>query len=260
MLPYNDLAAVEAAFAEHGERIACVITEAAAANMGVVPPLPGFNAGLAELCRQHGALFISDEVMTGFRVSRCGWYGLDGVRPDLMTFGKVIGGGLPAAAFGGRADVMALLAPAGPVYQAGTLSGNPLATAGRGRRRCGCARREVYARVDAAAERGRAAGVARRWPRRECPTCSSALGTCSASSSSTPSDPVVADYATARGQRAQTYARLLPRACSTPASHLPPVAFEAWFVSAAHDDRALERVADALPRAPRRRAAEGTTR
>src|SRR5213078_1167348 len=116
-------------FDEYGGDIACVITEAAAANMGVVPPLPGFNAGLADLCRRHGALFISDEVMTGFRVSRSGWFGLDPVVPDLMTFGKVMGGGLPAAAFGGRADVMAQLAPAGPVYQAGTLSGNPLATA-----------------------------------------------------------------------------------------------------------------------------------
>ena len=160
VLPYNDLAAVEAAFAEHGDVIACVITEAAAANMGVVPPLPGFNAGLAELCRRHGALFISDEVMTGFRVTRAGWYGLDGVRPDLMTFGKVIGGGLPAAAFGGRADVMAHLAPLGPVYQAGTLSGNPLATLA-GVTTLRLCTDEVYAIVDTvAAEVGRLASEA----------------------------------------------------------------------------------------------------
>src|SRR5689334_19514087 len=129
VLPYNDLALVAAAFEQHGDDIACVITEAAAANMGVVPPLPGFNEGVASLCKRYGALFISDEVMTGFRVSRSGWFGLEGVTPDLMTFGKVMGGGLPAAAFGGRADVMASLAPAGPVYQAGTLSGNPIAVA-----------------------------------------------------------------------------------------------------------------------------------
>src|SRR3954471_18834712 len=129
VLPYNDLALVAAAFDEHGADIACVITEAAAANMGVVPPLAGFNAGLASLCKQYGALFISDEVMTGFRVSRSGWFGLEGVGPDLMTFGKVMGGGLPGAGVGGRADVMAQLAPAGPVYQAGTLSGNPVAVA-----------------------------------------------------------------------------------------------------------------------------------
>ncbi|MFD8123765.1 glutamate-1-semialdehyde 2,1-aminomutase, partial [Streptomyces albidoflavus] len=129
VLPYNDLDAVAAAFAAHPGEIACVITEAAPGNMGVVPPGEGFNAGLARLCRENGALFVSDEVMTGFRTSRAGWYGVEGVRPDLMTFGKVMGGGFPAAAFGGRADVMASLAPAGPVYQAGTLSGNPVATA-----------------------------------------------------------------------------------------------------------------------------------
>ena len=132
MLPYNDRAAVTAAFAEHGDRIACLITEAAPGNMGVVPPLPGFNAFLAETCAAHGALFVSDEVMTGFRAGKVGQWGLDGAaegwKPDLMTFGKVMGGGLPAAAFGGRADVMSQLAPEGPVYQAGTLSGNPVAT------------------------------------------------------------------------------------------------------------------------------------
>jgi glutamate-1-semialdehyde 2,1-aminomutase len=129
VLPYNDLDAVRAAFAEHGAEIAAVITEAAAGNMGAVPPEPGFNEGLRELTTQHGALLVMDEVMTGFRVTGAGWYGLDIVPGDLYTFGKVMSGGLPAAAFGGRADVMALLAPAGPVYQAGTLSGNPVAVA-----------------------------------------------------------------------------------------------------------------------------------
>ncbi len=137
VLPYNDLDAVRAAFAAHPGEIACVITEASPGNMGVVPPADGFNAGLKDLCRADGALYISDEVMTGFRTSKAGWYGIDGVAPDLMTFGKVMGGGFPAAAFGGRADVMAHLAPAGPVYQAGTLSGNPVATAA-GSRCCGC--------------------------------------------------------------------------------------------------------------------------
>ncbi|MDX6197952.1 MAG: glutamate-semialdehyde -aminomutase, partial [Actinomycetota bacterium] len=129
VLPYNDLALVAAAFEEHGDDIACVITEAAAANMGVVPPSPGFNALLAETAHAHGALFVLDEVMTGFRVGPAGWWGLEGVTPDLFTFGKVMSGGLPAAAFGGRAAVLASLAPAGPVYQAGTLSGNPVAVA-----------------------------------------------------------------------------------------------------------------------------------
>ncbi|HMG65313.1 MAG TPA: glutamate-1-semialdehyde 2,1-aminomutase, partial [Streptosporangiaceae bacterium] len=154
VLPYNDLDAVRAAFAAHPGEIACVITEASPGNMGVVPPLPGFNAGLAQACRDNGALFVSDEVMTGFRVSKAGWYGREseaegwapGFAPDLLTFGKVMGGGFPAAAFGGRADVMAHLAPAGPVYQAGTLSGNPIATAAGLAQLRGCTD-EVYATV-----------------------------------------------------------------------------------------------------------------
>ncbi|HWE90556.1 MAG TPA: glutamate-1-semialdehyde 2,1-aminomutase, partial [Pseudonocardiaceae bacterium] len=129
VLPYNDLDSVRAAFAANPDSIACVITEAAAGNMGAVPPDDGFNAGLRDLAHQHGALLVMDEVMTGFRVSRSGWYGIEGVAGDLYTFGKVMSGGLPAAAFGGRADVMARLAPEGPVYQAGTLSGNPVAVA-----------------------------------------------------------------------------------------------------------------------------------
>ncbi len=114
VLPYNDIAAVEAAFAEAGDEIACVIAEACPANMGVVPPRDGFNAKLREITARHGALLILDEVLTGFRVSPSGWYGLEGVAPDLMTFGKVMGGGLPAAAFGGRADLMDQLSPEAP--------------------------------------------------------------------------------------------------------------------------------------------------
>src|SRR5207302_9680528 len=129
VLPYNDPDAVSAVFAERGPAIAAVITEACPANMGIVPPAPGFNALLASLCESAGALLIMDEVLTGFRVTSSGWYGIDGVAGDLVTFGKVMGGGLPSAAFGGRAEIMSRLAPAGPVYQAGTLSGNPLAVA-----------------------------------------------------------------------------------------------------------------------------------
>ncbi|HEX5595769.1 MAG TPA: glutamate-1-semialdehyde 2,1-aminomutase, partial [Micromonosporaceae bacterium] len=129
VLPYNDLDAVQAAFAADGEHIAAIITEAAPGNMGVVAPRDGFNQELARVAHEHGALLIVDEVMTGFRVSRSGWAGLDPVDADLFTYGKVMGGGLPAAAFGGRTEIMARLAPAGPVYQAGTLSGNPLACA-----------------------------------------------------------------------------------------------------------------------------------
>ncbi|WP_175935688.1 glutamate-1-semialdehyde 2,1-aminomutase [Corynebacterium sp. Marseille-P4321] len=129
VVPYNDVAAVERAFLEHPGEIAVIITEAACGNMGTVAPQDNFNAKLKEIAHADGALLIVDEVMTGFRTSYSGWYGVDGVAGDLTTFGKVISGGLPAAAFGGRKDVMERLAPNGPVYQAGTLSGNPVAMA-----------------------------------------------------------------------------------------------------------------------------------
>ena len=127
--PYNDLAAVERLFAERGSKIAAVILEPVVGNMGVLVPRAGYLQGLLDTCRKHGALLIVDEVMTGFRVGFAGACGLYGLEPDLVTFGKVIGGGLPVGAFGGRADVMDRVAPAGPIYQSGTLSGNPMAMA-----------------------------------------------------------------------------------------------------------------------------------
>ena len=129
VVPYNDIDAVRRAFEENPGEIACVITEAAAGNMGTVAPKDNFNQKLKDVAHEHGALLILDEVMTGFRTSYSGWYGVDGVAGDLTTFGKVISGGLPAAAFGGRREIMEKLAPNGPVYQAGTLSGNPVAMA-----------------------------------------------------------------------------------------------------------------------------------
>jgi glutamate-1-semialdehyde 2,1-aminomutase len=127
--PYNDVDAAAAAVAEHGEGLACVIVEPVAGNMGVVPPAPGFLEALRALCDASGALLVFDEVITGFRVSRGGAQELYGVTPDITVFGKIVGGGLPLGAFGGSAEIMERLAPAGDVYQAGTLSGNPLATA-----------------------------------------------------------------------------------------------------------------------------------
>ncbi len=129
VVPYNDVAAIDAVFAEKGDEIAAVVVEPYAGNMGLVMPRPGFLARLRELCTSAGALLIFDEVMTGFRVARGGAQSLEGILPDLTTLGKIVGGGLPVGAFGGRADVMARLSPDGPVYQAGTLSGNPLAMA-----------------------------------------------------------------------------------------------------------------------------------
>jgi glutamate-1-semialdehyde 2,1-aminomutase len=165
--PYNDLAAVESAFRAHGREIACVLVEPVAGNMGCVPPLPGFLEGLRALCDRSGALLVFDEVMTGFRVAWGGAQGLYGIRPDLTCLGKVIGGGLPAAAYGGRAELMAQIAPSGPVYQAGTLSGNPLAVAAgretlRRLRRPGTYEklgRTARALADGLRERARDAGI-----------------------------------------------------------------------------------------------------
>jgi glutamate-1-semialdehyde 2,1-aminomutase len=254
VLPYNDSAAVAAAFAEYGDQIACVITEAAAANMGVVPPAPGFNRLLAELTTAHGALLVLDEVMTGFRVGPAGWWGLEGATegwaPDLFTFGKVMGGGLPAAAFGGRAEVMAHLAPAGPVYQAGTLSGNPLAVAA-GIATLRQAGDEVYATVDS-----RAVEVAEM--------ASKSLYTEGVSHRVQTAGSLfsiffndggeVTDYDAARRQSTARYAAFF-HAMLARGVYLPPSAFEAWFVSASHDDDALAKIADALPHAARAAAA-----
>jgi glutamate-1-semialdehyde 2,1-aminomutase len=149
-LPYNSADAVERAFRAHGDRIAAVIVEPVAGNMGCVPPLSGYLEALREITARHGALLIFDEVMTGFRVAFGGAQQLYGIRPDLTTLGKVIGGGLPVGAYGGRRDIMSKVAPAGPVYQAGTLSGNPLAVAaGLAMLRHLKAHPEVYAQLEA---------------------------------------------------------------------------------------------------------------
>src|SRR5580693_9231303 len=246
VLPYNDAAAVQTAFAARGDQIACVITEACPANMGIVPPADGFNQLLADLCRMHGALLIMDEVLTGFRVTRSGWYGREPVAGDLTTFGKVMGGGLPAAAFGGRAEIMDRLAPAGPVYQAGTLSGNPLATAAGLATLRGCTP-EVYARVDEvaaviaklASDTLSAAGVPFRLQQAGS-LFSVFLGT----------EQPVRDFTEARDQSVPAYAAFF-HAMLEGGVYLPPSPFEAWFVSAAHDDEAVERIAAALPAAAR---------
>ena len=228
-----------------------MITEAAAGNMGAIAPAAGFNAELRDITARHGSLLVMDEVMTGFRVSAAGWYGLDPVDADLMTFGKVMSGGLPAAAFGGRADVMASLAPAGPVYQAGTLSGNPVAVAA-GLATLRAATDDVYAVLDERAQTIGAmvaaeltsAGVAHR------------VQYAGNLFSVFFSADAVTDFAAA--QAAQTF-RYRPffHAMLDAGVYLPPSAFEAWFVNAALDDAALDVIATALPRAARA-AAEAT--
>lgn len=243
VLPYNDLAAVARAFRDHDD-IAAVITEAAAANMGVVPPDAGFNDGLLQLCRDNGALFISDEVMTGFRITASGWYGREPVAADLFTFGKVMGGGLPAAAFGGRSDLMQHLAPVGPVYQAGTLSGNPVAMAAGLTTLRATVERNVYPHLDRTAHTiGQAAsaaltqaGVAHRLQRAG--NLFSIFFT----------DQQVTNYTDAQTQESWRYAAFFHRMLDH-GVYLPPSAFEAWFVSAAHDESAVGQVLDALPAA-----------
>ena len=250
VLPFNDRAAVEAAFAEYGDQIACLITEAAAGNMGVVPPEPGFNAFLAEICTSNGALFISDEVMTGFRVTRSGHWGLDGEpegwRPDLLTFGKVMGGGFPAAAFGGRRDVMDLLAPVGPVYQAGTLSGNPIATTA-GLTTLRLADGAAYARLDDASAQLRAL-VADALVAAGVPHVLQNAG--NMFSVFWGANAPVTNFAGAQAQETWRYTPFF-HAMLDAGVYLPPSAFESWFVSAAHDSEALSRIAEALPGAAR---------
>ncbi|ARU51714.1 glutamate-1-semialdehyde 2,1-aminomutase [Cellulosimicrobium cellulans] len=259
VLPYNDLAAVEAAFAERGSEIAAVITEASPANMGVVPPAEGFNEGLRRITAAHGALLVLDEVLTGFRVGPSGWWGLenavlrgqgaDGYTPDLFTFGKVVGGGMPVAAVGGPAAVMDQLAPLGPVYQAGTLSGNPVAVAA-GLATLRLADDAVYARVDevagvlssAVGSALDAAGVPHR-VQRAGSLFSVFFGDLAASAG-------VRDYAQAQAQETFRY-RAFFHAMLDAGVSLPPSVFEAWFVSAAHDDAAVSRILDAFPAAAR---------
>jgi len=264
VLPYNDPEALRAAFAAHGDAIACVITEAAAGNMGVVPPAPGFTAALRRITREHGALLISDEVMTGFRVSAAGWFGLEGPvddgtgtpsAPDLFTFGKVMGGGFPVAAFGGRADVMARLAPAGPVYQAGTLSGNPVATAAGLATLRGCTD-AVYAHLAGAADR-LIAEVTAALSAAGVPHVIQRAGSMfSVFFTGGDGTGAVPDYDAARAQDVAAF-RAFFHAMLARGVYLPPSAFEAWFLSAAHDDAALDQVVDALPEAARA-AAEGS--
>lgn len=243
VVPFNDVAAMTQLFAERGGEIAAVITEATPANMGVVPPAPGFNKFLRDITQRHGALLILDEVMTGFRISRGGWWGKFGVEeqwtPDLFTFGKVIGGGMPLAALGGTAEVMELLAPNGSVYQAGTLSGNPVATS------AGLATLELCDEdlYETLGNRAQEVGNA----------ISAALTSAGVNHSFqragnlfsfffTPN--YVKNFAEAQQQDTSAFAvffhSLLEQGIS-----VPPSAYEAWFVSSALSDYDVEKISNA---------------
>ena len=283
VLPYNDVAALEACFAERGPEIAAVITEGAPANMGIVPPAPGFNAAIRRITAEHGALMILDEVLTGFRVGPAGWWGLEAIDgwtsdlpafgpepavtgavpswpgadwreraawvPDLVTFGKVVGGGMPLAAVGGRTEVMDLLAPGGPVYQAGTLSGNPLATAA-GLATLQLADDAVYASV---AARAHAIGevVSAALTEQGVPHRVQRAGSLfSFMFGQRPAERGVSDYEAARAQETWRYGPFFHAFLDAGVS-LPPSVFEAWFVSAAHGAAELEAIANAAPAAAR---------
>lgn len=243
VLPYGDVAAVDALFAQRGEDVAAVITEAAPANMGVVPPPPGFNEHLARITSAFGALFVLDEVLTGFRVGPAGWWGIEGARegwrPDLFTYGKVIGGGLPLAAVAGDAEILDRLAPAGDVYQAGTLSGNPTATAA-GLATLQQLTPQAYARLDAtAAQVCGAVGAAL-----DAVGLPHTIATAGNLFSVFWTDGPVRTYDDARRQDTERYARFF-HAMLDAGVWLPPSAYEAWFVSTAHSDNDIDRIARA---------------
>ena len=286
VLPYNDVTALDACFAERGAEIAAVITEGAPANMGIVPPAPGFNAAIRRITAEHGALMILDEVLTGFRVGPAGWWGLEALDgwtadlpnvagvaasepadaaapswpgadwreraawvPDLVTFGKVVGGGMPLAAVGGRTEIMDLLAPDGPVYQAGTLSGNPLATAA-GLATLQLADDAVYASV---ASRAQAIGevVSAALTEQGVPHRVQRAGSLfSFMFGQRAADQGVGDYEAARAQETWRYGPFF-HAFLEAGVGLPPSVFEAWFVSAAHGEAELEAIAAAAPAAAR---------
>jgi glutamate-1-semialdehyde 2,1-aminomutase len=247
VVPFNDLESVEALFGARGEEIAAVLVEPVAGNMGVVPPVPGFLPGLRALTRRYGALLVLDEVMTGWRVHPRGAQVLYGIEPDLTCLGKVVGGGLPAAAYGGRRDLMERIAPIGPVYQAGTLSGNPLAMA------AGLATLEVLDRP----------GVwdqAEEWARQAADAITRGAGSAGVAVTVQRVGTMLTPFFTSKPVRNYAEARLTDRAAYNAFFHgmleggvyLPPSAFEASFTSAAHGPAELEQLTSALASAWRR--------
>ncbi|HUX88095.1 MAG TPA: glutamate-1-semialdehyde 2,1-aminomutase, partial [Chloroflexota bacterium] len=238
--PYNDLDAIKQIFAAHPNEIAAVIVEPVAGNMGVVPPRPGFLAGLREITAAAGTLLIFDEVITGFRVAHGGVQELTGLRADLTCLGKIIGGGLPVGAYGGRADIMALLAPEGPVYQAGTLAGNPLAmTAGIETLR-ELAQPGVYAALEKRSA-ALAEGIADAARQADVPIFSTRVGSMFTTFFT---DQPVVDYASAKHANTARYARFFQEMLRQ-GVYLAPSQFEAGFLSTAHSSEDVTRTIEA---------------
>lgn len=252
LLPYNDLEAAEALFAQRGDEIACVIVEPVAGNMGIVPPEPGFLVGLRRLTAAHGALLIFDEVITGFRVAYGGAQALYGVTPDLTCLGKIIGGGMPIGAYGGRRELMEQVAPAGAVYQAGTLAGNPVAVA------AGLTTLQILRDEDpypaleakgALLAQGLAAAAEEAGVPVQLQRVGSLLGLFFTQT------PVrnAADVAAADAGAFQRFFHGMLEA----GIYLAPSSWEAWFISTAHGEAEIEKTVDAARRAFRLAAQKG---
>jgi glutamate-1-semialdehyde 2,1-aminomutase len=239
-VPYNDLESVKMAFEAFGDDLAAVIVEPVAGNMGVVPPQPGFLQGLREITQRYGTLLIFDEVMTGFRVARGGAQELYGITPDLTTMGKVIGGGLPVGAYGGRRDIMLQIAPAGPIYQAGTLSGNPLAMAAGLTTLRELGQEGVYERLEALSAR-LAEGLADNARKLGIPHTVNRVGSmvCLFFTET----PVV-NYETAKTSDLERFSKYF-RHLLEEGVMIPPSQFEGMFVSLAHTEADIERTIEA---------------
>jgi len=246
VLPFNDRGAVVAAFEANAGQIACIILEPYPANIGLILPDPGYLAFLREQCTLHGSVLIFDEVMTGFRLAKGGVQELAGVKPDLTTLGKIIGGGLPVGAFGGRAEIMDLLAPLGPVYQAGTLSGNPLAMAAGIAALRLLEEENPYGRLDLLGQKIRDVLLAATRAKGIPATVPQTGSMFSLYFSPTP----VRDYATALQTDAKLFGKLF-HACLSKGVYLPPSAYEACFISTAHEGAAIDRACEIMTEAIR---------
>jgi glutamate-1-semialdehyde 2,1-aminomutase len=240
VLPFNDVDALQAMFRVRGNEIACVIVEPIVGNMGCVPPDPGYLKLMREVTTQHGAVLIFDEVMTGFRVAMGGAQQLYDIRPDLTTLGKVIGGGLPVGAYGGRADIMSKVAPAGPVYQAGTLSGNPLAVAAGLAALHRLESEKPYARLEALGlrlERGLMDAISKAGVHGRVNRVGSMFTVFF-------TDKSVVDFTTAKSSDTTRFNAYF-QAMLEGGIYLPPSQFEAAFISAAHSEADIDRTIEA---------------